>query len=206
MGLVFLFVVLFLEFGNPSRRFPFGFISKSKKRSSILIHTHNMTRYEKICTETWAQFYDSGPHSHRSNVFLGITFYSASPKKKRVRHSPISISHLREPVFVLLAEKTVRKLLPKKSRICDCGVHEWLIFRGQRLFQRSIFLRRRPERRERPELRVRGTGADFVVRVAALLRNLSSDIKAPLVPAWWPPVRTSESGRTSPHEPSLQRT
>ncbi|CAJ1365310.1 unnamed protein product [Effrenium voratum] len=31
----------------------------------------------------------------------------------------------------------------------------------------------------------KGTGADFVVRVAALLRNLSSDIKAPLVPAWW---------------------
>ena len=32
---------------------------------------------------------------------------------------------------------------------------------------------------------LRGTDTDLVVRVAALLRNLSSDIKAPLVPTWW---------------------
>lgn len=30
-----------------------------------------------------------------------------------------------------------------------------------------------------------GTSGDLVIRVAALLRNLSSDIKAPAVPTWW---------------------
>lgn len=31
----------------------------------------------------------------------------------------------------------------------------------------------------------KGTDSDLVIRVAALLRNLSSDIKAPSVPTWW---------------------
>ena len=30
-----------------------------------------------------------------------------------------------------------------------------------------------------------GNEADYVVRVAALLRNPSSDISAPFIPAWW---------------------
>eukprot|EP00438_Fugacium_kawagutii_P002564 Skav209857 [mRNA] locus=scaffold1684:124044:127523:+ [translate_table: standard] len=40
-----------------------------------------------------------------------------------------------------------------------------------------------------------GTDSDLVIRVAALLRNLSSDIKAPSVPTWWRLGAGPKSGR-----------